>query len=139
MCFETLCVYHLNITSCVTLTDMRCRSDINSVAAQQHETWATLGFLRGVSTTKRSGRAFCTQQWIELMMEVIKGASPLAKSKGSRSKSLVQQVSSKLCLYKLYMLTSEERCCEIHQSIFVVIKATSTALIAVLRHSSALY
>ena len=71
---------------------MRNQSDINSIAAQQHETWATLGFLRGVSTTKQSGRAFCTQRWVELMMEVIKEASPLARSKGSHSKALVQQV-----------------------------------------------
>lgn len=77
-------------------SDTRNHSDINSIAAQQHETWATLGFLRGVSTTKRSGRAFCTRQWIELMMEIIKEASPLARSKGSHSKALVQQVSIEL-------------------------------------------
>ena len=69
------------------------------MAAQQHETWATLGFLRGVSTTKRSGRTFCTPQWIDLMMDVIKGASPLARSKGSRSKALVQQVSDCLSVH----------------------------------------
>lgn len=82
-------------------SDIRNQSDINSIAAQQHETWATLGFLRGVSTTKQSGRAFCTRRWIELMMEVIKEASPLARSKGSHSKALVQQVSTKLLLFIL--------------------------------------
>ena len=96
-----LCSYSyymvVGIVCLLVFLEERNHSDINSVAAQQHETWATLGFLRGVSTTKRSGRAFCTPQWIELMMEVIKGASPLARSKGSRSKALVQQVSWKLC------------------------------------------
>ena len=87
-------------------SDIRNQSDINSIAAQQHETWATLGFLRGVSTTKQSGRAFCTRRWIELMMEVIKEASPLARSKGSHSKALVQQVSTKLLLFNLLILST---------------------------------
>lgn len=77
-------------------TDVRNQSDINSIAAQQHETWATLGFLRGVSTTKTAGRAYCTQQWVELMMEVVQEASPVVKSKRSQSKTLVQQVSMKI-------------------------------------------
>ena len=97
---------NLSLYKILVFPDIRNQSDINSIAAQQHETWATLGFLRGVSTTKQSGRAFCTRRWIELMMEVIKEASPLARSKGSHSKALVQQVSTyQTALFNLILAT----------------------------------
>lgn len=65
---------------------------MNVVAAQEHEMWVTLGFLRGVTSPEGSGQAFCTPQWIELMMEIIKRASPL-NPHSSQTKTLVQQVS----------------------------------------------
>jgi len=53
--------------------------------------WATLGLIRGVFSLKGSGRAFCEPQWVELMMHVIRKASPLNQY-SSPTKSLVQQV-----------------------------------------------
>ena len=63
--------------------------------------WATLGFLRGMSSVKGSGRAFCSSQWVELMMDVIRKASPL-NSHGTQAKNLVQQVSK--ILYIIFKL-----------------------------------
>ena len=71
--------------------DLRSKSVINMVAAQQHETWATLGFLRGISGQKMFGRAFCSTQWIDLMMGVITKASPLTIPRPT-TRPLVQQV-----------------------------------------------
>ncbi len=65
---------------------------MNQVAAVQHEAWATLGFLRGVSSLPLSGQAFCTPQWVQLMMEVITGASPLNKQDPT-GRSLLKQVN----------------------------------------------
>ena len=53
--------------------------------------WATLGLLRGVFSSRGSGHAFCTQQWINLMMGIIKKSSALTPY-SSQTKSLVQQV-----------------------------------------------
>lgn len=80
--------------TCITCSGLELRSEskMNQIAAQQHEAWATLGFLRGVSSLKLSGQAFCTPEWVKLMMEVITGASPLNKRR-PRAKSLLQQVS----------------------------------------------
>ena len=64
------------------------------MAAQQHEAWATLGFLRGVSSLTLSGQAFCTPEWVKLMMEIITGASPFHKRR-PQARSLLQQVSHK--------------------------------------------
>ena len=72
---------------------LRRLSVMNVVAAQEHEMWVTLGFLRGVSSPEGSGRAFCSPQWIELMMDIIRKASPLSPH-SAQTKTLVQQVSS---------------------------------------------
>ncbi len=69
---------------------------MNQVAAVQHEAWATLGFLRGVSSLPLSGQAFCTPQWVQLMMEVITGASPLNKQDPT-GRSLLKQVNAMSC------------------------------------------
>ena len=69
---------------------------MNQVAAVQHEAWATLGFLRGVSSLPLSGQAFCTPQWVQLMMEVITGASPLNKQDPT-GRSLLKQVHAMSC------------------------------------------
>lgn len=82
------CVFYLSL-------DLRNQSIINMVAAQQHETWATLGFLRGVSSQKMFGRAFCSSEWIDLMMGVIKKASPLAMPRPT-TRPLLKQVC--ICL-----------------------------------------
>ena len=65
---------------------------MNVVAAQEQEMWATLGLLRGVFSQRGSGEAFCKPHWIELMMGVVKKASPLSPY-GVQSKSIVHQVS----------------------------------------------
>ncbi len=72
--------------------ELRTESHMNQVAAVQHEAWATLGFLRGVSSLPLSGQAFCTPQWVQLMMEVITGASPLNKQDPT-GRSLLKQVN----------------------------------------------
>lgn len=62
------------------------------MAALQHETWATLGFLRGVCTPQVSGQALCSPQWIDLMMGIIECASPLSHQRHPLH-SLIQQVA----------------------------------------------
>ena len=69
---------------------------MNQIAAMQHNAWATFGFLRGVSSLPLSGQAFCTPQWVQFMMEVITGASPLHKRE-SQGKFLLKQVKHSLC------------------------------------------
>ena len=78
---------HLLLSS----TDGMTKSFRQMVAYRQHETWATLGFLRGVSTSRVFSRAFCSSQWIELIMGIIQSASPLASYR-SQAHSIVQQV-----------------------------------------------
>ena len=64
---------------------------MNIVAAQEREMWATLGLLRGVFSSQSSGHAFCTPQWINLMVGIIKKSSALNPF-NSQTKALVQQV-----------------------------------------------
>lgn len=66
---------------------------MNMVASQEQEMWVTLGFMRGVFSLNGSGGTFCSPQWIELMMEVIRKASPVHQSSTSTTKSLIQQAS----------------------------------------------
>ena len=75
-------------SNCAALRNL---SVMNVVASQEKEMWATLGFLRGVSSPKGSGVAFSSPQWIELLMDVIRKASPL-NSHHPQAKSLIQQV-----------------------------------------------
>ena len=81
---------HLLLSS----TDGMTKSFRQMVAYRQHETWATLGFLRGVSTSRVFSRAFCSSQWIELIMGIIQSASPLASYR-SQAHSIVQQVCTR--------------------------------------------
>ena len=75
----------------IPLPDARNQSLSCAVAATQHETWATFGFLRGMATPTLSGRALCSPQWIELMMYIIESASPLS-SQRPPPHTLAQQV-----------------------------------------------
>lgn len=84
---------------------------MNVVASQEQELWATLGLLRGVFSLKGSGQAFCKPQWIQLMMRVIKKASPL-NPYSSQTKSLIQQVLEEdLALSLEIYLNVMELCC----------------------------
>ena len=62
---------------------------MNVVAAQESEMWATLGLLRGVFSLKGSGQAYCSPEWINLMMGVVKKAPFIG---ATQTRSLVQQV-----------------------------------------------
>ena len=73
---------------------------MNVVASQEQEMWATLGLLRGVFSRQGAGEAFCKPHWIELLMGVIKRASPLSPY-GLQPKSLVQQVRQSFFLGRL--------------------------------------
>jgi hypothetical protein len=66
---------------------------MNVVAAQEREMWATLGLLRGVFSVKGSGQAYCSPEWIDLMMGVIKKA-PFLGAHTAQTRSLVQQVGA---------------------------------------------
>jgi len=75
-------------------SDMQVDGQSNIIAEAQHDGWATLGFLRGVSSLSLSGQAFCTPQWVHLMMELIKTASPLNKKHPNpKERSLLKQVT----------------------------------------------
>ncbi len=90
----TLVVLHnfVALTFCCILPPaIRKKSVMNIVAAQEREMWATLGLLRGVFSSRGSGHAFCTPQWIKLMVGIIKKSSVL-NSYSSQTKALVQQV-----------------------------------------------
>ena len=68
---------------------------MNVVAAQEQEMWATLGLMRGVLSQRGSGQAFCKPHWVNLLMGIIKRASPL-NPYSVQSKSPVQQVCARI-------------------------------------------
>ena len=66
----------------------------DEIALWQHKHWATLGFIRGISTPSRAGQAFCSIQWITLLFSIIESGlpSPGSQVKRIEPSTLLQQV-----------------------------------------------
>ena len=64
-----------------------------TVASVQHDSWATLGFLRGVASPSHSSVVFCTPRWIQLLLGITEATLPSVTVQKSSPRSLVQQVS----------------------------------------------
>ena len=96
---DTMYIYSFLIFSCTcnipffSPSDKQNQSPSLTVASIQHDSWATLGFLRGVVSPPHSRTVFCTPQWIQLLLSVIEAALPSIKRQKPSPHTLVQQVS----------------------------------------------
>jgi E3 ubiquitin-protein ligase HERC2 len=63
-----------------------------TVAAIQHDSWVTLGFLRGVASPPHSSAVFCTPHWIQLLLGIVESALPSVSRQKQPPFPLVQQV-----------------------------------------------
>jgi len=68
----------------------------DEVASWQYKQWATLGFVRGITTPTQAGQAFCSTQWMSLLFNIIESSLPTpGQLKLLDSSTLLQQVCKK--------------------------------------------
>ena len=82
----------------------------SKVASLQHDSWVTLGFLRGVASPPHSSAVFCTPQWIQLLLGLIEDTLPSISRQKQPRYPLEQQVG--LPVYVMFVFHACVCTCE---------------------------